>query len=90
MGCILKRMGYRLDPMYDYYRLWEPIRRTLLREEGEHWQHEQEGSDLTAANSLTMSGFSYRQELYEKLLWWSMSRLKLQNAIAIDDPDICF
>jgi hypothetical protein len=46
-GLYLEEDGYRLDPMYDYYRFWEPIQRTLLREEGEHWQHEQEGVDLT-------------------------------------------
>jgi hypothetical protein len=71
------------DPLEDWYRFWEPLKRCLWPpEEGRRLESQDYGNELDhERETLTLEGISYKDSINAVAKLWSESKEELENEI---------
>jgi hypothetical protein len=71
------------DPLEDWCRLWEPLKRCLWPpEEGRRSESQGKENELDPGHErLTLEGISYKESVHAVARFWSESKVELQNEI---------
>jgi hypothetical protein len=73
----------KCDPLEDWWRFWEPLKRCLWSpEKGRHSECQGQENELDPGQErLTLEGISYKESVYAVARFWAESREELQNEI---------
>jgi hypothetical protein len=72
----------KYDPLEDWCRFWEPLKRCLWTEKSENSEHQCDGNEPDVDRKmLTLGGISYRDSINAVAKLWSESKEELENEI---------